>query len=269
MQQKKKQQIADGYYIKARKIQQSDIAHCSPATREIWDWLLMNANHKESENGSIKRGQLFRSLKEIREGLKWYVGYRTERYSEDVTKKAMKALRKHLMITSMKAPGGVLITICNYSFYQNPENYESTNGSTNEGTTKAPLRHQGGTIYNNKNEKNEKNKNKKNKDYAPKTARTKDIWKNSKDLMTVDQFIEFGLKDKRRHINIIAEYADEQKMDFKTKGQWHEFITRNVRYATRLAVFDDGQLSTAMKQVKSAGYIEKYTLETLHKFLVK
>ena len=87
--------------------------------------------------------------------------------------------------------------------------------------------------------------------------------------MTANEFIEFLRNGKRRHINLIAEYADEQKMDFRTKGQWHEFITRNVRYATRLAVFDDTQLSHAMKQVKSAGYIEKYTLETLHKFLVK
>ena len=87
--------------------------------------------------------------------------------------------------------------------------------------------------------------------------------------MKADEFIEFPRKDKRRHMNLIAEYADEQKMNFKTKGQWHEFITRNVRYATKLAVFDDTQLSRGMKQVKSAGYIEKYTLETLHKFLVK
>ena len=157
------EKITGGYYIKARKIQQSEIAHCSPAVREIWDWLLMNANHKPSKDGRIKRGQLLRSYEDIREGLKWYVGYRTMRYSEDVTKKAMKALRRHLMISTMKAPGGVLITICNYDNYQDQKNYESTYEGTNEGTTKAPGWHQGGTIYNNKNVKNVKNERSKKK----------------------------------------------------------------------------------------------------------
>ncbi len=109
----------------------------------------------------------------------------------------------------------------------------------------------------------------KNKEYAQKKARANGTWKNSKDPMTSDLFIKLLLKDKRRHINLIAEYADEQKVYFKTKGQWHEFITRNLRYATKLAPFDDNQISNAMKQVKAAGYLEKYTLETLHKFLVK
>ena len=156
MQQQKEQQIAGGYYIKARKIQQSDIAHCSPATREIWDWLLMNANYKESKDGSIKRGQLFRSYEDIREGLKWYIGYRTERYSEDVMKASMKTLRRHLMITTTKTPGGVLITICNYDFYQDSKNYEDPNEITNEDPMKTLRRPQGATIYNKKVKKKKK-----------------------------------------------------------------------------------------------------------------
>jgi len=116
----------------------------------------------------------------------------------------------------------------------------------------------------------EKRKSKrKNKDIAPKKARMNGIWEKSTEPMDSEIFIALLRRDKKRYINLIAEYADEQKMDFQTKGQWHEFITRNVRYATKLSVFDDTQLSDAMKQVKSASYLEKYTLETLHKFLVK
>lgn len=152
--------IKGGYYIKARKIQNSEISHYSPAVREIWDWLLMNANHKNSKNGRIKRGQLFINYNDIRDGLKWKIGYRTERYSEDVTKKAMMALRRLLMITTMKAPGGVLISICNYDFYQNPKNYDGTNEAPTAAPTAAPSPHQGGTIYNNKNVKNVKNESK-------------------------------------------------------------------------------------------------------------
>lgn len=151
--------IPGGYYIKARKIQGSDIAHAAPAVREIWDYLLREANHRDAKYGgyTVKRGQLFRSYQDIREALSWFVGFRKMRYSEDATKKAMKALREQRRITTMKAPGGVLITILNYDFYQNPKNYEGTDESTDEGTIEALRRHQCGTTYNNKNEKNERN----------------------------------------------------------------------------------------------------------------
>ena len=154
--------IKGGYYIKARKIQESDISKKPPHVREIWDWLIMNANHSDNRyNGfTIKRGQLFRTYKDIREGLCWYVGYRKEMYSENHTKKAMKALREAGMIATTKALGGVLITILNYDKYQNPKNYESTNESTNESTTIEPMRNQP-IPDNNKNVKKEKNVKKK------------------------------------------------------------------------------------------------------------
>ncbi len=153
--------ISGGYYIKARKIQESKIQRQPPYVREIWDWLLMNANHSDKKyNGFIiKRGQLFRTYKDIREGLAWYVGYRKEMYNENQTKKAMKALRDARMIDTTKELGGVLITILNYNKYQDPKNYESTNESTNESTTKEPMKNQP-LPDNNKNEKNEKNERK-------------------------------------------------------------------------------------------------------------
>jgi len=152
--------IPGGYYIKARKIQESNIARQPPSVREIWDWLLMNANHKDVKYAgfTVKRGQLFRTYNDIREGLHWMVGRRKMMYSENHTKKAMKFLRRAGMITTKKEPGGVLITICNYDIYQNPKNYEGTNEGTNEGTIEEPLKNQ--TLpYNNKNVKNEKNEN--------------------------------------------------------------------------------------------------------------
>ena len=42
-----KGKIKGGYYIKARQIQQSKIAYAPPYVREIWDWLLMQANHTD------------------------------------------------------------------------------------------------------------------------------------------------------------------------------------------------------------------------------
>jgi len=87
--------------------------------------------------------------------------------------------------------------------------------------------------------------------------------------MNLSEFIEICQSNEKRHINIIGEYADEIKPKFSTADQWREFIKSNSEFSKRLSPFDDDQLSNAMKQVKSAGYLEKYTLETLHKFLVK
>lgn len=149
-----KMKINGGYYMKARKIQESKIHRHPPYVREIWDWLLMNANHSDNKykGHEIKRGQLFRTYKDIREGLAWYVGYRKEMYNENHTKRAMKILREARMVDTTKAPGGVMITILNYDKYQDPKNYESTNESTNESTLVEPRLNQGGTD-NNKNEK--------------------------------------------------------------------------------------------------------------------
>lgn len=151
--------IPGGYYLKARKIQESKIAHAPPHIREIWDWLLKEANHQDKKYSGfiIKRGQLFRTYKEIREGLHWMIGYRKMMYNENHTKKAMKFLRENQMITTTKELGGVLITILNYDFYQNPKNYERTDEKTNERTNAEPMRNH--TLPdNNKNDKNDKNK---------------------------------------------------------------------------------------------------------------
>ncbi len=131
---KTKPLIEGGYYIKARCIQNSEIAHCPPHFREIWDWLIKEANHKDRKVSGkiIKRGQLFTSYQEIRNGLRWKIGYRTERYSKWQCENAMKFLRKAVMVATAKTARGVIITILNYDIYQNPENYESRNESRNE-----------------------------------------------------------------------------------------------------------------------------------------
>ena len=162
--------INGGYYIKARCIQNSEIAHCSPAVREIWDWLLLNARHKsEKYNGStIERGQLFCTYSDIRDGLSWYVGYRKMSYSENVTKHAMKKLRELCMIETTKKPRGVIVTVCNYNTYQDPKNYERTNVEPLKEPATEPIKHHRRPSINKecKNVKNEK-KNKQTGANAP------------------------------------------------------------------------------------------------------
>ena len=151
--------IKGGYYIKARKIQESEIAHKPPHVREIWDWLLKEANHSEQKsNGTvIKRGQCLRTYDDIIEGLHWMVGWRKMKYSKWDCEKAMKVLKKATMITTTKTTRGMFITICNYDTYQNPRNYESHNHSQVRKATRKPQT--ADTI--NKNVKKVKNEKKK------------------------------------------------------------------------------------------------------------
>jgi hypothetical protein len=119
--------IAGGYYLKARRIQESWIAHAPPHVREIWDWLLLNANWADS--GICKRGQLLTSYKEIQEGLHWMVGWRKQRYTKNDCETSMNLLKNHTMVTTQKTTRGMFVTILNFDKYQDPKNYEAYNES--------------------------------------------------------------------------------------------------------------------------------------------
>lgn len=146
--------INGGYYMKARCIQNSEISIMPPYIREIWDWLLKEANHsdKKSNGSSIKRGQLIRTFKDIQEGLKWMIGYRKMTYKKWQCENSMRFLRKQGMVTTMKTTRGMLITICNYSLYQDPKNYESNTRAVTKTTVNKQL-----TDTINKNDKNVNN----------------------------------------------------------------------------------------------------------------
>lgn len=150
--------IKGGYYIKARCIQNSEIAIMPPYIREIWDWLLKEANHSDKKtNGiTIKRGQLIRTFKDIQEGLHWMIGWRKMTYKKWQCENAMKFLRERTMITTTKTTRGMLITICNYSLYQDPKNYESNRKADRRTTGRKQT-----TDTINKNDKNDKNVKKK------------------------------------------------------------------------------------------------------------
>lgn len=113
--------IKGGYYLKARAIQESEISNMPPHVREIWDWLIMNANRKPYKN--IDAGEIVTTYRAIQDGLSWQVGWRKEKYKTHHISFAMKALTKANMIVTTKTTRGLRIKIINYLYYQDPNNY--------------------------------------------------------------------------------------------------------------------------------------------------
>lgn len=128
--------IKGGYILQPRIIDESKTSRFPPHVREIWLYLLRRANHEDRvvHGTLIKRGQLKTSYKDILEDLSWYVGYRKESYKKHHCEIAMKLLTKQQMITTAKTTRGMIVTVCNYDYYQTPENYETDSERDNETT---------------------------------------------------------------------------------------------------------------------------------------
>ena len=89
--------------------------------------------------------------------------------------------------------------------------------------------------------------------------------------MTLAEFVDWCGKSNHRHIQIIGNWADTIEPDLETKAQWEAFIKRNVRTAKNLEPFDDEKIIQGFKKIQEAvkqGWLKKYTLETLFKFIV-
>ena len=155
--------IKGGYYLKARQIQESEIAHAPPCTREVWDYLLKECNHTDRKiNGTtIKRGQCIRTFKQIREDLHWHIGWCKKLYTKHQIEDSMKLMRKWGMITTRKTTRGLVITIVKYDHYQNPDNYkrtrEGTTKQTDSGQTADTINNNDNTLKNKTTEEDEGN----------------------------------------------------------------------------------------------------------------
>jgi len=126
--------------------------------RVLWSWLWCKANHTDSTGyrRNLKRGQLFTSIKQLQNELSFKVGYRTKKPSAKQLRRTLEGLCEGQMIVTAKVTHGIVITICDYDFYQQPASYESPC----EGLTKVPAKVQQGAKYKQelKNDKNEKKK---------------------------------------------------------------------------------------------------------------
>ncbi|ODS33188.1 MAG: hypothetical protein SCARUB_01666 [Candidatus Scalindua rubra] len=156
--QSKKQNFENGAFVVSRSIFESDIWQKPPEYLKIWLYLIGKANHKGRKYRGYycERGQYFCDYKELRDQLKYKIGYRSKIYGDFTPKNLMKYLRSTLMVTTMKKPRGLLITINNYDSYQVLGNYENTSEHSNENPTKTPDEHQSIPSIN-KNDKELKN----------------------------------------------------------------------------------------------------------------
>lgn len=89
--------------------------------------------------------------------------------------------------------------------------------------------------------------------------------------MSLKEFVTWCGKSQQKYIRIIGNWADTIEPDFQTKGQWEAFLKRNLRAAKNLEPFEDKRLIEGFKKIQEAanrGWLKKYTLETLFKFIV-
>ena len=138
----------NGYILESKSILESDIWKMPPLYFKVWHYLLLNASF--SDNGNLKRGQLFTSTQEIAEACSYYKGCVRVTPTRREIWNIIEWLRSpHVgntvgdtngtMVVTTKVTHGMVITICNYNKYQDPKTYErnaerNTVGDTN-GTT--------------------------------------------------------------------------------------------------------------------------------------
>jgi len=141
-------EIENGAIILARVVRESDIWNNKPAWWfKVWVYILAQVNHKDDK--TFKRSTGFFTMNKIYEQCflqNDHVKYRT-------IDNVIRFLKSNDMITTHKTTRGMIITVCNYNYYQDLDNYKN---DTKKSFGTERKRHENDTI--NKNGNNEKNK---------------------------------------------------------------------------------------------------------------
>ncbi|MEI6831309.1 MAG: hypothetical protein WCK61_01230 [Candidatus Omnitrophota bacterium] len=203
--------IAGGYILLARRLLDSNVMMGAPILLKLWVWFLLKANHLPYKN--IERGQVFTTIEGMREACAYKIGYRVVRPSKDQIRSAYEALTKATMITTAKTTRGLIVSICNYDYYQNPKNYETHNEKATKTLRSQSTPH---TIY--KNVKNDNN-DKKEKD---KRLFLEFVYlTDDEHQKLLDKFGEPGTKDRIEKLNnYIGSKGNKYKSHYHTILTW-------------------------------------------------
>lgn len=119
-----------------------------------WDWLVAQAAYSDVEiwvkgkSITLHRGQLCFSTRFLAEAWKW---------SKSKTHRFLTRLKTEAMIETRSETGQLIITICNYDYYQSSERRSGTEDGTGGGTAAGQQRDSSGTKNNKKNTKQKNN----------------------------------------------------------------------------------------------------------------
>lgn len=177
--------MSEGWICIHRKIRECDIwDYDEPfSRRDAWIDLLLLANHRDKDtifDGNritIKRGQYLTSVRKLSK--EWHWG-------KDKTLKYLRLLEQCEMITREADSRRTLITIVNYSIYQD---MKSDNADSNKDSKQTVSRQSSAT---NNNDNNENNDNKKNNKFVPPTLEeVRSYCQERKNNVDAGKFIDF------------------------------------------------------------------------------
>ena len=144
--------IPGGYILFARQ-QLKLLADMPLLDRTLWVWLCCEANH--GNYAGLARGELVTTIEEIQTSMRYSVGYSFRKPSIYAVRRVLQRFSERNMIATRTTTRGLVITICEYDFYQNPGNYECNSSANVSAITSAETSHC---------DKQECNKNDKNKE---------------------------------------------------------------------------------------------------------
>ncbi len=119
------------FYKKYRDIEHSEIAHATPCTRELWDYILRNAYYADS--GPIQRGTFPITVKQICEDLHWKEGFIKKTYSPKQVRTALGWLRDRRMVETWEVTHRMIVSVCNYDKWNAGGNKGGNSGGKKAG----------------------------------------------------------------------------------------------------------------------------------------
>lgn len=122
--------IPGGYILLARKLLESELMNKPPHYLKLWVWMLCKAFWKDGDK--MNRGQFISSIGEMQEALTYRVGARVVKPSVDEIRGAYRYMAESGTITVAKTTRGIIITICNFEYYQAPMSYETRTDYENQ-----------------------------------------------------------------------------------------------------------------------------------------